>query len=822
MRTEQHEAIGPHLYCDACGGIFPVEHETPDLKDVRLLAAADENLLAVWHITQLRSIPLYRENSPDSCADAGRADVRTFAEFMQLSGKSVLDIGSGAFARPGYVPNDVGDYVGIDPIRPESRPAFPVCSALAECLPFRDGQFDAVILATSLDHVLDMERTFEEIRRVLARNGSCYFWGTFGFKPAPQDPSIGRVEPLRLTTNVAIEHAEAVREYLEQRDSLRTRLDDIELRTDEFAQLLYDRFHFRHLDRGMVCAAAAKTGFGPGNEIVLAKTDVDEVLCLELVKDPQQAAVGRVFSILDERERTTANVATELRESMRAERVHAASTAEELRSLRGELATLREVMRKTEAERTTLQNKVTNLTTQTYQLSMQVASMRRNVFRRIGGAIVQVKNRLYEKLLTPRKTVHLFGLAVRGVFFGKRRKPAKERGKKVLMLTVSQIDIDSRINKVAATMADRGYEIEIICHQSGAYDRNVIEETVRPGVKYLRVKPDPAWTGKRYGLLHQESFRVAGLQREFDYVHVHDLTALYVGWSLSRTRGVPLIYDAHEIWTDNVFYTGSEWAPLKGLPLFLIRRFEGFLVKYCDVFLTVSPSIVEEFTRRYKLREPPVMLANFPDAALADRVTEETESVRDLCGLTDEHFVTLYIGGVNPLRNIETVIRAHQHLPDEFVFAIRGPGIQIYRDEYEELAKLCGVSGRIFYLDPVERDDIIAGTKGADCGIVMLKNLCPNFYWFYPNKFFEYMLAELPVAVSNFPDVTAHIEREKCGVVFDPESPESIAESLRRLASDPTEAKAMGQRGLAGIRERYNWDEATQGLMREYERLGSE
>ena len=81
----------------------------------------------------------------------------------------------------------------------------------------------------------------------------------------------------------------------------------------------------------------------------------------------------------------------------------------------------------------------------------------------------------------------------------------------------------------------------------------------------------------------------------------------------------------------------------------------------------------------------------------------------------------------------------------------------------------------------------------------MLRNICKNFYWFYPNKFFEYMLAAaLPVAVSHFPDVTAHVEREKCGVVFDPDSPQSIADALRRLYEHPKEALAMGCRGREG------------------------
>ena len=110
---------------------------------------------------------------------------------------------------------------------------------------------------------------------------------------------------------------------------------------------------------------------------------------------------------------------------------------------------------------------------------------------------------------------------------------------------------------------------------------------------------------------------------------------------------------------------------------------------------------------------------------------------------------------MNPARNIERVVEAHRYLPENYVFVIRGPGIEYYGPEYVKLAESLGIHGRVFALPAVDKDRLLDGAAGADCGIVMLRNICRNFYWFYPNKFFEYMLAKIPIAVSNFPDVTA-------------------------------------------------------------------
>ncbi len=382
------------------------------------------------------------------------------------------------------------------------------------------------------------------------------------------------------------------------------------------------------------------------------------------------------------------------------------------------------------------------------------------------------------------------------------------------MLTISQIDIDPRINKVARSLAANGCEVDIFCFDH-APEAVVTEEEVSPGCRYVRIPLENRLGG--VWLFYQEDFLRQGLDRHYDCVHANDLTTLLLGWILAQRKGLPLVYDAHEMWCENVSYNGEEWVPMPWPVRVVAGLYERFLVRRVDVFFTVSQTIVNEFTRRYRLRQPPLLVANFPEVSMAD--VEPTESIRELCSLSSDHFVTLYLGGVNPLRNIENVVRAHRFLPSPCVLVIRGPGVEYYGREYVALAAELGLEGRVLCLPPVEMGEVIAGAYGADCGVVMLKNLCKNFYWFYPNKFFEYMLAGLPVGVSDFPDVSAHIRREQCGVVFDPESPESIAEALIMLYNDREEAVRMGQRGKEGVMTKYNWQAATGVLLAGYESI---
>jgi len=384
------------------------------------------------------------------------------------------------------------------------------------------------------------------------------------------------------------------------------------------------------------------------------------------------------------------------------------------------------------------------------------------------------------------------------------------------MLATSQLDVDPRIDKTARSLARRGFEVQVLHSTAGVRHAGVEERDAASGVCHVRVPlPDRLASG---WLLFQENLRREAMSREFDFVHANDLTTLLTGWLLARVRGVPLVYDAHELWSENVWLTARGYEPMPALVRKLATLYEGALVRSVALFFSVSRSICAEYQRRYRLADPPVLLPNFPEVERL-RAAGGGASIRELCGLGDAHFVTLYLGGVNPLRNVENVIRAHHLLPPEYVFVVRGPGLELCRDGYAALARSLGLEERVFMLPAVARDDVLGGCRGADCGIAMLRNLCRNFYWFYPNKLFEYMLAGLPVLVSGFPDVAAHVTAESCGLTFDPDRPESIAAAIRALGGDPAAARAMGRRGQEGVLREFNWEAVAGRLVDGYARL---
>jgi len=396
-----------------------------------------------------------------------------------------------------------------------------------------------------------------------------------------------------------------------------------------------------------------------------------------------------------------------------------------------------------------------------------------------------------------------------------KRNVKTPTGKKILMLTVSAIEIDCRINKVASSLAAKGYHITILCPEVAHQQNAIVIQNISDNIRYIRVKATRL--DQKLMMCYQPYFIKAAAEFDFDFVHANDLTTLLTGWVIAKQCKLPLTYDSHEMWSENVSYKKGKYVQMQARKRLFYRQLEGRLLKDVTSFYSVSPSILDEYERRHQCR--PKLLANYPEITSLTHGSNRFDSLKDTLNLTPEHFVTLYIGGVGPSRNIENVIKAHAKLDERFVFVIRGPGVDFYGPQYMELAESLNIKNRIFILPAVARDEVVSASNGADCGIVMLENLCKNFYWFYPNKFFEYSLAGLPVAVSNFPDVSAHIDLEQNGITFNPSDSQSIADALFQLNLDRVETGLMGKRGEESIHQKYNWETAISVMIQDYDKL---
>ena len=166
------ELAGSDMVCAGCGRVYGPKHGlTP-------VPPPDAELQArwpLWEKLQDNFVAAATAVPEHSLSVAARPDAEAFAQFCGLHGV-VLDVGCGPQRLPTYA--DVGDcrFIGVDPLAGERERAFEFVQGLGEYLPFRDGCFDEVLFATSLDHMLVPQLALAEARRVLAPGGAINVW----------------------------------------------------------------------------------------------------------------------------------------------------------------------------------------------------------------------------------------------------------------------------------------------------------------------------------------------------------------------------------------------------------------------------------------------------------------------------------------------------------------------------------------------------------------------------------------------------------------------------------------------------------------------
>jgi glycosyltransferase involved in cell wall biosynthesis len=354
----------------------------------------------------------------------------------------------------------------------------------------------------------------------------------------------------------------------------------------------------------------------------------------------------------------------------------------------------------------------------------------------------------------------------------------------VVMLVVSEVRRDPRVEREARALADAGFRVKVI--YPDAYSPRFDEAPIDwgPGISF---RPAPAGAGAFVavfpwlwgGPLH----RMALQERPFAF-HAHDLSTALASLSAARKTGARCVVDFHEWFSENVYWSPlrGRWRPHPWWRRIVFRSIERLVMRRADRIVTVCDEIARQLSEVVcRPRHPVAVVRNVPrfDA----RPTREYPSLKEALGIPTERFVLLYQGGVGPTRFLEPVIEALRYAPG-VIFVVRGPGTERAGPEYRRLAKAAGVEDRLVVLPAVPSSDVVAAAKGADAGVWTLPNWCKNFYYALPNKIFEYLAAGVPVVAARFPEAQRLVEGHEVGVCFDPYSPPSIGAALQSLVED--------------------------------------
>lgn len=280
---------------------------------------------------------------------------------------------------------------------------------------------------------------------------------------------------------------------------------------------------------------------------------------------------------------------------------------------------------------------------------------------------------------------------------------------------------------------------------------------------------------------------------------IHDPELILPGLIL-RLFGKKVIYDIHENNPSSIL--SKPYIKSKFVSKSISKAFDIVEKSSAPLFtkiVTARPDISE----RFKSLQP-VTLRNFPIIDELNNAKEVTiEKTKD---------VVIYVGGITKIRGIIPLIKSFKKLDNVELWLLGPWGSEDFENECKQLKGW----GNTRYMGVVQPYEIISYLRYADIGIVTFLPY-PNHIRTIATKPFEYMMAGLPMIMSNFPYwkelFNGHSE------FVNPEDPEEIASTIKHLLADQEKMKLMSEQSLKKVNEEFNWEAESEKLIALYNRI---
>jgi glycosyltransferase involved in cell wall biosynthesis len=375
----------------------------------------------------------------------------------------------------------------------------------------------------------------------------------------------------------------------------------------------------------------------------------------------------------------------------------------------------------------------------------------------------------------------------------------------VLMFVSNPFTSDPRVYNEAKSLIQAGYEVTVV-----AWDREKqnLPRQSWDGIEVVRLRTkllpkryrfgSPLWVGFNLILWQRQAYRQAlALNKEnpLDVIHCHDLDTLAIGTRLKRKLGLPLIYDAHEIY--GYMMTRTFPRRIANIFLWLEKRLIGKVDKIINVC---------EPQKRY--------FENITDKPISVIMNCKPLQSLEYQPPDNENFTLLYIGGLWKTRMILELVAAVKELPGVrcLIGGFGQPGyVQAVKEE-------CSRVPNVTFLGRVPFDEVIPMTKKADCVFLMISPEELNSRLGLGNKQFEAMVCGRPIICTKGTYSGEVTEQEEVGLAVE-YAEEALKEAITKLRDNPELRERLGRNALKAAVTKYNWQKQEEKLLELYRSL---
>jgi hypothetical protein len=282
---------------------------------------------------------------------------------------------------------------------------------------------------------------------------------------------------------------------------------------------------------------------------------------------------------------------------------------------------------------------------------------------------------------------------------------------------------------------------------------------------------------------------IAGVRADL-YI-AHYVAALPAAAAAANQHGAMLGFDAEDFHSGEGSHTAKDIFRMR-----MVERVESQTLRRCAHLTAASPLIAEAYTVKYGI--PPVTVLNvFPlDMAPAEPSPASTGPLR-------AYWFSQTIGLD---RGLQAFLQAMARTRTKVELDVRGDDRWGFGDKLEAMACELGVAGRVKLLPMEPPGEMIRLAASYDLGLSLETDVTENRRMCLTNKAFTYLLAGVPVLMSDTAAQRALAPSlGNAARLVSLADPGAIAATLDELGDSQRLAEAKATAWRLG-RERYNWD----------------
>lgn len=361
--------------------------------------------------------------------------------------------------------------------------------------------------------------------------------------------------------------------------------------------------------------------------------------------------------------------------------------------------------------------------------------------------------------------------------------------KKIIISVTNDLVTDQRVSKTCDVLTEMGYDILLVGRK--------LKNSLPLKRKYKT---------KRFRLLFNKGFCFYAeynirlflllLVSKKNILVANDLDTLLPNYIISVIQQKKLVFDSHELFSEI-----PELVDRKGVKK-IWKYLENKIIPKLEYVITVSNGIKNYYKKMHNISATVIRNIPIKENTIREEFNFDTESKK----------IILYQGSINIGRGIELMIDTIPLLND-YILVIIGDG-DIF-DKLQQKVITLSLENKVKFLGKITPDNLKKLTPNATVGVSLEEDLGLNYRFALPNKIFDYLHANVPIIVSNLPEMSELVSTYKIGETLTNRTPEALASLIKNIVNNNY------QKSIQEASKELNWTQEKKQLISIFTNLES-